>query len=418
MIKQTKALQKIAALRKRNWVIQGGQGAGKTFAILILIANYADRNPDKEIFIASAELTKMRITVIKDFVKILKAVGIYDKGAFTSGTLYRFANGSFVKFIGLDKEDIGKGLRSDLVFINEANKVPFEAYRELTSRAKRVIVDFNPNNKFWVHTDVLTRPDVDYLNLTYIDNEELSQEEIFEIEYNKIRAYHNPDLAEYDIPSNIKSEYWRNKWRIYGLGIIGSNPNRVFTWPEISLYDYQQINEVKYYGSDWGTVDPWGVIEAKYYDGNLYLHELNYASENLIKTSLTPTELMQVSATDEGLIKWNFERIGVPMNGTIICDDNRPLKVKALREAGYDYAITAIKGPGSVIDGIDTLQKLNVFFTSTSENLRYEQENYCRMVEKLTGTVLEEPEDKNNHLIDPARYIATFLKVQGIIKVI
>src|SRR6478735_10404098 len=106
MIKVTTALRKIAALKKRNWAIQGGQGAGKTFAILILIANYAQLNPDKEIFIASAELTKMRITVIKDFIKILKAVGIYDQYAFTSGTLYRFKNGSFVKFIGLDKEDI------------------------------------------------------------------------------------------------------------------------------------------------------------------------------------------------------------------------------------------------------------------------------------------------------------------------
>src|SRR5262245_47917637 len=112
MIQVTKALRKISALKKRIWVIQGGQGAGKTFAILLLIINYAKANPNKEIFIASKELSKMRITVIKDFISILQLLNLFDRDSFVDGTLYRFKTGSFVKFIGLDKEDIGKGLRS------------------------------------------------------------------------------------------------------------------------------------------------------------------------------------------------------------------------------------------------------------------------------------------------------------------
>ncbi len=417
MIKSTTALRKIAALKKRKWVIQGGQGAGKTFAILTLIANHAHKNPDKEIFVASAELTKMRITVIKDFIKILKLVGIYDPNAFTSGTLYRFKNGSFVKFIGLDKEDIGKGLRCDIMFVNEANKVPFETYRELTSRAKKVIIDFNPNNEFWAHTEVIPMPDADYLMLTYLDNEELSTEERYEIESMKVKAFHNPDLEIYDFPANVKSKYWRNKWNIYGLGVTGTNPHRIFEWESIPLFQYQQLSLHEYYGSDWGVVDPWGVLEAKYIDGNLYLHELNYKSENTIKEGLTPTEREQVNAMEEGLVKWWFDRLGVKKTNEIVCDDNRPFKVKALREAGYDYAITAMKGPGSIQDGIELLESLNVYFTESSTNLKYEQENYCRQVDRY-GIVLEDPLDLNNHLIDPARYIVTFLKVQGIIKII
>lgn len=417
MIKATTALRRIAGLKKRNWVIQGGQGAGKTFAILILIANYAQRNPDKEIFIASAELTKMRITVIKDFIKILKEVGIYDPNAFTSGTLYRFKNGSFIKFIGLDKEDIGKGLRSDIIFVNEANKTPFETYRELTARAKRVILDYNPNNEFWAHIEVIPRPDTDFLKLTYKDNEYLSVEERTEIEMLKTKAFHNPELENYDFPENVKSKYWRNKWNVYGLGIMGSNPNRIFEWIEIPDIKYKELKAHKYYGSDWGVVDPWGIVEAKYYDGALYLHELNYKSENMIMESLNPTEKFQVTAMEEGLVKWWFDRLSVEKKSEIICDDNRPAKVKALRESGYDYAVTASKGSGSILDGIDTLQKLTVYYTASSTNLKYEQENYCRKVDRY-GIVLEEPEDINNHLIDPTRYIVLFLKMQGIIKII
>src|SRR5882757_3677908 len=180
-LQATTALRKISALRKKIWCIQGGQGAGKSVSILIILANHASNNLNKEIFIASDELSKMRITIIKDFIKVMQSFGIFDRSRWTDGVLYRFANGSFIRFIGLDKEDIGKGLRSDVIFVNEANKVKFDTYRELTSRAKRVIIDFNPNKRFWFQNEVLTRDDCDFIKLTYKDNEYLSIEEKNEI---------------------------------------------------------------------------------------------------------------------------------------------------------------------------------------------------------------------------------------------
>jgi phage terminase large subunit len=359
----------------------------------------------------------MRITVIKDFIKVLKSVGIYDPNQFTSGTLYRFKNGSFIRFIGLDKEDIGKGLRSDIVFINEANKVGFEPYRELTSRSKRVIIDYNPNSEFWVHSEVLVRDDADFLNLTYRDNEFLSAEERHEIELNKVRAFIDPTLEKYDFEANIKSKYWRNKWNIYGLGVMGSNPNRIFEWDEIDYEKYKAIQAQTYYGVDWGTVDPFGILEAKYYDGALYLHELNYASENQIKERLTPQEWAQINAREEGLVMWLFEKLRINKGSVIVCDNNRPAKILALREAGFDYAISASKGTGSIVDGINLVEKLKVYHTNTSLNLKYEQENYSRKVDRY-GIVLDEPEDINNHLIDPTRYVSQFLQQEGIIRII
>ena len=74
----------------------------------------------------------------------MRARSLYDQDNFPGETLYRFPNGSFIRFLGLDKADVGKGLRSDVVFLNEGNKTNFETYREMTSRADRVIIDFNP----------------------------------------------------------------------------------------------------------------------------------------------------------------------------------------------------------------------------------------------------------------------------------
>jgi len=46
--------------------------------------------------------------------------------------------------------------------------------------------------------------------------------------------------------------------------------------------------------------------------------------------------------------------------------------------------------------------------------LQYEHENYSRQVDRY-GIVLEEPEDLNNHLIDPIRYVAQYLRKIGVI---
>ena len=402
-------------MRKRIKVIQGGQGAGKTFSILVLIINHASSNPDKDIYIASQELSKMRITVIKDFVKIMRLTGLFENSNWRGGKEYTFANKSKITFIGLDKEDVGKGLRSDIIFLNEANKTPFETYRELTTRANQVIIDFNPNNEFWAHTEILNRPDSEFLILTYKDNEHLNETEIKEIELNREKAYIDLNAENLDHPSNIKSKYYLNKWHIYGLGKIGSNPNRIFFWNSIPLKKYNELDVPVYYGVDWGTVDPMGIIEVKYYDGSLYLKELNYKSENEIREGLSPDLNKQLNQGDEGLIKWLFSQLNIDYNRPIICDNNRRDKIIALRNMGYAYALRASKPKGSILDGIDLLNGLDVYYTEESKNIEMEQRKYSRKVDRY-GVVLEEPEDKNNHLCDPARYVANFLLQEQIIK--
>ena len=406
-MKATTALRKISALKKRIWGIQGGQGAGKTYSILQLLINHASNNPNKEIFIASDELSKMRITVIKDFLNIMKSFNLYENERFTDGTLYRFKNGSFIKFIGLDKVDIGKGLRSDIVFVNEANKVKFDTYRELTSRAKRVIIDFNPNAKFWFHTEVMTRDDCDFINLTYLDNEFLSVEEKGEILRYKKKGY--------SADGTIINEYWANMWRVYGLGQVGQVEGRIYNWKSIPYAEFLNLNKESYFGVDWGTVDPFAIVEAKYHDGNLYIHEHNYASENEIRRSLSSMDLHSINGADEdGLVSWLFQKLNIPKKKIIVCDNNRPNKIVSLRRVGYESAV-AVGGKSKLLDRIQMLQGLNIYFTDTSKNIELEQENYCYQKDKF-GVVQEEPIDQDNHTIDAVAYVVQKMFDFGVIK--
>jgi PBSX family phage terminase large subunit len=394
-MQQTTALRKISALKKKIWCVQGGQGAGKTIAILILITNYVAKNPNKEVYIASAELSKMRDTVLKDFIKILRSFNLYEKVNLTGVTNGQpqciFPNKSFIRFIGLDKEDIGKGLRSDIVYLNEANKTNFDTYRELTSRAKRKILDYNPNRRFWAHTEVITDPECDYICLTYLDNEFLSVEERKEIESYKEKGYHNPDLENYDTDENTKSNYWRNKWRIYGLGITGIVDNKIFeNWVKISNKDFEDLPYPMYYGLDFGMSAPTALVAMKSdKDGNYFLKELLYK----------PLKMMNGTLSEE------FEKLKIPKHIQIICDSGNELNLsegRKLKNSGYNV-IFAEKGQGSVVSAIETMQKSNIYYTEESANLEENYENY--QWKTHNGEVLDIPEETREDAIDASKYV-------------
>jgi phage terminase large subunit len=429
IIQATTALRKISALCKKIWGIQGGQGAGKTFSILLILINHARNKPNKQIYVVSSELSKMRDTVIKDFLSIIGLLGIQCElvGMVSGAPKCTFTNGSFIRFIGLDKEDVGKGMRSDVVFVNEANKVKFDTYRELTSRAKRVIIDFNPNSKFWFHTEVQSREDCEFLKLTYKDNEFLSKEEVYEILLYKKKGFKLDDNDDFVLDDSgnriIINQYWANMWRVYGEGEVGQVEGRIYNWSPISYSDYLKIQKTPYYGCDWGKVDPWGIVEVKYHDGNLYVHELNYASENEIEREMSPEKLRAIRGSEQdmgggektdGLVHWMFKKINIPTNNIIACDSNRPTKIKTLRRLGWDYACSCGRKMG-LEERVSVLSDLNIYYTDCSKNIEMEQENYCYAKDKY-GAQQEHPVDQDNHLLDAITYITQRLFEEGVIK--
>ena len=379
MIQKTTSLLKIAQLKKRIKVIRGGQGAGKTISILILLINHASSKPNKEILVLSAELTKMRLTVIKDFVKLMRLIGIYDDARFLAGTLYRFQNGSFIKFIGLDKSDVGKGLRSDVAYFNEVNKIDFESYRQVASRAGQVYADYNPDAEFYIDTDVVNREDCDFLQLTFRDNELLS-----ESERNEILMYQKNG---YNDDGTIKNDYWANLWNVYGLGNIGNLQGVVFNnWTKCDSIP----NDAEFiaYGMDWGfTSDPTTLTAVYRYNKDLYLDELIY------ETGLTNSDIIK-----------KLQDLGVQRHQMIVADSAEPKSIEDIRRAGYRIE-GAKKGADSIRNSIDTLQQQKLFITARSINGLKEASNYKWATDGL-GKTLNIPEDKHNHFWDSVRYVA------------
>src|SRR5690606_3700177 len=126
----------------------------------------------KKVLIASLELTKMRDTVLQDCISIIRHFGIpcTITGAVSGRPMIYFPNGSFIRFLGLDQEDVGKGFHNwDALFINEANKIKtWETVRQLLTRFRISLIDFNPDNAFWAHEHLINREDCDFIKLTFL----------------------------------------------------------------------------------------------------------------------------------------------------------------------------------------------------------------------------------------------------------
>lgn len=406
--KPTTAFWKIKALFKKTlplYIIQGGQGASKTISILMLIADFCMRGKH-DVTICSAEKSKLMDTAFRDMLKILSDWNIPIKAIHEREGVIHFKSGSYIEFIGLDKSDLGKGRRRDIIFINEANKITLGAYADISQRAKIMICDYNPDALFWLN-DLQTEDN--FINLTYKDNEFLPKQEVRNIE----RYY---ELG-YNEDGTVKSEFWANKWKVYGLGEVGSVEGRIYHWKKISMADYHKIDVVPIYGVDWGISDPWSVVQVKYYDGNLYVHEINYASENEIRSKLNSTQLMQMNAKeDEGLVTMLFAKWNVPKNAIIVCDSNRPSKILSLRKAGWEFAY-AIGHKSKILDRIGMMSNLNIFYTDTSINIEFEQMNYRYALDRF-GNTTELAIDTDNHHIDSISYSVQSLFNRGIIKII
>lgn len=429
--------------RKYHYIIlEGSSRSSKTHSLLQALYLYSFKNRGKRATVWRETKKICKDTVLNDMLKAYRGFENYSRILYhRTESYFLFPTGSKIEIDGTDDEMKIHGYQGDVTWLNEPYKMGYETFNQLDMRTEEVVViDWNPAKAHWIEKVKKDKKAIT-IHSTFKDNPFCPPKERDKIlSYQPIRyslavqggMMNEHDAREYDIQKNPKlltagqlkelarcienerkqsaSEF---NWQVYGLGLKAEKPNRIFRWHEVPLHEYQALDVPKYGGVDWGAVDPMGVIEAKYYDGTLYLHELNYKSENEIKAGLGEIELDRIQRTeDEGIVKWLFERIGMDKDIPVICDNNRPNKVKALRNIGFDYAVACVKG--KIEDGIDLLNSIRVCYTHTSENIAYEQENYSRKVDRY-GIVLEEPEDVDNHTTDPARYIAEYLRAQGII---
>lgn len=376
--RDTTCRRKIHALNKRIQVVQGGTSAGKTVNILIdKILNYAIIHPGEVITVVTDSFPNLRTGAMRDFLDICRETNI-DKIATwnkTNSTLY-LPNNSLIEFYSVDTMG-AHGARRDVLYVNEANRISWDTFSQLEVRTrKRILLDFNPVNEFWAHKELVNnemRTDVDFIKLTYKDNEALDEATINAIEMRRGDGQNN----------------W---WRVYGLGEIGSLEGNVYEgW--IGVDEIPQEAKLVRYGVDFGfSNDPTAVVavfEAE--NGDIYL------KQELCQTKLlTPDLIMKLQEI--------IERDG---DALFVCDNARPEIIAELRANGI-RAIACDKTAGEKMNGkrynIELVMRRKIHYRSCDKELEREYLTYRWRVKKSTGETLDEPEDGNDHCMDAIAY--------------
>jgi phage terminase large subunit len=99
-----------------------------------------------------------------------------------------------------------------------------------------------------------------------------------------------------------------------------------------------------------------------------------------------------------------FDRVPESRKWFITADSARPETISYMQKHGYPKISAAIKGPGSVEEGIAFLQSFDIVVHPRCTHTIDELSSYSYKTDPLTGKVLSVLEDKNNHVIDALRY--------------
>ena len=359
----------------RKKVIQGGTSAGKTYAILAVLIHIAAK-AKTEISVVSESIPHLRRGAMKDFGKVMQWTNRWrDEGWNKTLLTYTFANGSTIEFFSADQEAKLRGARRQVLYINEANNIEFEAYHQLAIRTSEAIyIDFNPVSEFWAHTEVLAEQDSELIVLTYRDNEALPATIRDDIEAAQVKA--------------ATSTYWANWWKVYGLGEVGSLQGVVFDdWQQVDGIDFAGDKLVAI-GLDWGyTNDPTAVVAVYKRGSAILLHELLY------QNGLTNQDIAD-----------HLRKLGIGRSWPIIADSAEPKSIEEVHRLGFNIH-PATKGADSIRNSIDILKRQPILVTRESTNLIKELRNYTWDTDR-TGASLGVPIDRYNHAIDAVRYVA------------
>ena len=351
---------------KKIVVEQGGTRSGKTYNILLfIIFHYCTNNTGKIITICRKTFPSLRATVLRDFLQILNHYEIYrDEYHNKSSSEYNLF-GNLIEFTSLDQSQKIRGRKRDLLFINEGNELYWEDWQQLIFRTQeRIILDFNPSDEYhWIYDNVITREDCDFYKTTYLDNpflEDIIKEEI-------------ERLKETD------DQYWQ----IYGLGERATSINTIFKYSEVNKIP--EDAKLIAYGMDFGySNDPTTLVSVFVMEHNLYI------KEHLYRTQMT-TQDINVFLKEQNLL-----------SNPIYADSAEPRLIAELRRMGHNI-FPSLKGKDSVNAGIDLLKRYKLHITANSNNAIQEFRNY-KWKEDRSGKLINVPEDKHNHIIDPCRY--------------
>ncbi len=394
----------------RHIVAHGGRGAGaKSRSIAAYIIHEGYQRPFR--VLCAREIQRS----IRDSVKVLldDEIARQHLGNFYVSTERGIfgANGTRIIFMGLraNTEQIKSLEGIDLVWIEEARTVSQESIDVLEPTIRkdgsRLVWSFNAKEKTDPVDKMFRGPDgppprSKVIHLQPEDNPWFPEVLREKMEYDKKRDY-----ARY-------LHIWRGKyWE--------RSDSKVFTnWKEAEFET--PANAILRFGADWGfAIDPTVLVRCflGWWDEDTGTATADHKGDTLfidyeawsIKCDVLNTPALFAGDDDPGRLKkrWTNPKgyTGIPgaTKWKITADSARPEMISHMKNHGFSIE-PAVKGAGSIEDGVEFLKGYNIIIHPRCRNVIDEVGLYSYKVDPVTEEVLPVLADKDNNTIDACRY--------------
>ncbi|HEM4881552.1 TPA: PBSX family phage terminase large subunit [Streptococcus suis] len=362
----------------------GGASSGKSHGVIQKVVYKACKDwkhPRKVLFLRKVGST-VYDSIFEDVKQCLDSWDLLDKCK-VNNSAYRIElpNGAQFIFKGLDNPEKIKSIKgiSDVV-MEEASEFTLDDYTQLTLRLrdrkhkqKQIYLMFNPVSKVnWVfNAFFVKRPKNTVIyQTTYKDNrflDDVTRENIEELA-NRNEAY----------------------YKIYALGEFATLDKLVFPKYEKRLLNkYKLAHLPSYFGLDYGFInDPSAFLHVKIDDENKKL----YIIEEYVRKNLTNDKIAEA-----------IQSLGYGKE-EIRADSAEKKSNQELRNRGISRVIDALKGSGSVMQGIQYILQYDIVVDERCVKTIEELENYTWKKDKKTNEYINEPVDSYNHCLDAVRY--------------
>ena len=330
------------------------------------------------ITVVSESFPHLEDGAMRDFKNIMLSQGYWEESRW-HGTKheYTFDTGTVIEFTSVDTYGKAHGPRRDVLFLNECNNLSYIIAEQLITRTRKIVwMDWNPSSEFWFYTEMLpNRDDIDFITLTYLDNEALDESSKAEIEAHR----HN--------------KAW---WKVYALGQLGDVEGKIYKgWKIIDEIPHEARLVARWL--DFGyTNDPTSIGDIYYYDGGYIADERLYQKGMLNK----PIADFLLNLEDPQTI--------------VIADSAEPKSIDDIR--GYGVNIIGVsKKRGEVKSdtfvkwSIGLVQDQAMSVTKRSIKTIDEYRKAMWLVDK-DGRILNEEDPKcANHSLAGIRYVMVYL---------
>ncbi|NBR22902.1 MAG: PBSX family phage terminase large subunit, partial [Micrococcales bacterium] len=326
-IKGSRVLDEMIANKKRFILSVGGSRSSKTYSAMQWILIQCFSNKDLVITIARKTFPSLRKGAYREFIQMLKNYGIYNEVAHNRTNHIYTLCGNLIQFISLDQSIKLRGLKHDIVFIDEINEIEKDAAEQIFMRTTgTIIMCQNPTDALHWSLDYKSRPDCHYIHSTFKDNPFLDKSVISQIKSYKL---YDGDL-----------------WRMYGLGLPAKNNELIYSHWQTYERIYESPDNQTIFGLDFGFNHPTALIEVVINRNkrSIWCRELIY------KSFMTTNDLISQM---KSLCELNSDSL-------IFCDSAEPKTIEEIKRAGFD-ARGAMK---EVKEGIDLIKSFNFYIHS------------------------------------------------------